>query len=1140
MLRDRFWDYICRAGILVVHVMESFTVEHQAPPPLFPSGSSDSASSRQSVGEVCLSPQLCLRHKYEQTLPRRTLVTVTSQGTVETDGVAGRRDGSPDRINNHSRSSQLCGSLKGEVQQDGASTSQAGEPAEASTDASGVFSSRARNRAEEHSHYLVEQRRAIQRQRSEESFVHEQDHDPCPFTAVRRSELALRIFNAVHRTSPLSFRNILSSFSVKNDFMFYPPPSTYWFTVSDQGVVDVCSSGRDCEPMEQARPHRNFFGKTSHRNAKRAIHGVAWPAASSDETCPSFEMFFIPWRNELQSYCILDNTVVFGKKIKIGGPLFLGSLRCPIPCSVIRPRRRMSSHVAIFFHCNGEDIGRTSCERLMIMANALHMTILVPEYPGYGLFNGRPSEASIKGSMERVVQYLFAADATLTPSRLLLIGHSIGTGVAMHVAQFIGDLFQRLKGSKDLQARLPYACPTTCSYNWANGTETSSPVGIASTNGLEQRQSSFVHGEGQRYNSTPTSFAPQRAPYGNRSGWRGTVMPCQHYALGGIILLSPFASIRCLEMWSTCKKLYKLSNGELVRRRCEVPMDLLTFAPVSWCDDASTSSPIWEEKAATEQPAEPLLFRISRYISFNRFPTVDVACMMQERDDYFCKTPLLLLHGSNDNLVPPIHSVAIASKLRQCHRGDMAKIYLAFLSECGHNNMNCASLIRRFYKDVILVPHLERQRLMQRELEETLRWQPGKSPKPHHHSVGCSEATGGSVRTAEVTVASPSLRVPSELEPALATSLLSLTHQHSAGEGGDAADQATKVPQLYFIEPCDKGECKDLLTRHATSNGAAAPVRIRFIEFPWQSPHPPPEGPHMSSSVPAKAATATLARERGAAQNARTFMEPLSASNASADDLRIEVGSSTDRRTPYERLSSSLHHTLRRTQRPNSTMAPAATMLHIAMLPRLDHYDVGSVAVAAVTRHAIDVAEARQLRMRHKHLEVLFRCILTLASFAASLYFLAIAICHVVLTKPRNLKAFLPEGTSAAEFAPDARVVVWGVLQCLAFVFLSLERFFRNQYDFGKRSKLPPGNGAGVMAYHSFYFISFILCIGIGILMGMIVALTPYGRGGVNWAKWAPLPYSQRVWISYIPRWSMVAAASLHLSILVFIIVRNH
>lgn len=52
--------------------------------------------------------------------------------------------------------------------------------------------------------------------------------------------------------------------------------------------------------------------------------------------------------------------------------------------------------------------------------------------PGYGLCEGCSLEAFIKGPTERAVVFLFAAEHSITVSRVILMGHSFGTEVAIH------------------------------------------------------------------------------------------------------------------------------------------------------------------------------------------------------------------------------------------------------------------------------------------------------------------------------------------------------------------------------------------------------------------------------------------------------------------------------------------------------------------------------------------------------------------------------------------------------------------------------------------------------------------------------------------------------------------------------------
>lgn len=62
-------------------------------------------------------------------------------------------------------------------------------------------------------------------------------------------------------------------------------------------------------------------------------------------------------------------------------------------------------------------------------------TIYIFEYPGYGARPGRPSEETLKAAAGHPVESLFGEDF----SRILLVGESLGTGIATHLVNRFPD-----------------------------------------------------------------------------------------------------------------------------------------------------------------------------------------------------------------------------------------------------------------------------------------------------------------------------------------------------------------------------------------------------------------------------------------------------------------------------------------------------------------------------------------------------------------------------------------------------------------------------------------------------------------------------------------------------------------------------
>ncbi|KRX08467.1 hypothetical protein PPERSA_12948 [Pseudocohnilembus persalinus] len=110
-----------------------------------------------------------------------------------------------------------------------------------------------------------------------------------------------------------------------------------------------------------------------------------------------------------------------------------------IPCMLIKADTP-SPYFLIYFHGNGEDINQ-SIDLLDHIRINLNVNILAMEYPGYGVYKGSPNDKIIQEDAEIVYQYL-RNDFNLSPKQIILLGRSIGSGVATYLAskQQIGAL----------------------------------------------------------------------------------------------------------------------------------------------------------------------------------------------------------------------------------------------------------------------------------------------------------------------------------------------------------------------------------------------------------------------------------------------------------------------------------------------------------------------------------------------------------------------------------------------------------------------------------------------------------------------------------------------------------------------------
>ena len=91
-----------------------------------------------------------------------------------------------------------------------------------------------------------------------------------------------------------------------------------------------------------------------------------------------------------------------------------------------------SSKVMIYFHGNAEDLG-LSYEIIDTLRSVLHIHVLAVEYPGYGVYSGKPNAEAILNDAECV--YNFVLSLGVDPKDILVFGRSIGSGPATFLAR---------------------------------------------------------------------------------------------------------------------------------------------------------------------------------------------------------------------------------------------------------------------------------------------------------------------------------------------------------------------------------------------------------------------------------------------------------------------------------------------------------------------------------------------------------------------------------------------------------------------------------------------------------------------------------------------------------------------------------
>ena len=88
--------------------------------------------------------------------------------------------------------------------------------------------------------------------------------------------------------------------------------------------------------------------------------------------------------------------------------------------------------VVAYFHGNGEDLADSI--PMISLLRSLGMGVLAVEYPGYGVAGGRPSELGAYAAAESALSWL-RTDREIGPERVVLLGQSLGSGVACEMAK---------------------------------------------------------------------------------------------------------------------------------------------------------------------------------------------------------------------------------------------------------------------------------------------------------------------------------------------------------------------------------------------------------------------------------------------------------------------------------------------------------------------------------------------------------------------------------------------------------------------------------------------------------------------------------------------------------------------------------
>jgi fermentation-respiration switch protein FrsA (DUF1100 family) len=108
-----------------------------------------------------------------------------------------------------------------------------------------------------------------------------------------------------------------------------------------------------------------------------------------------------------------------------------GKKKSLIPCLFLHSHQP-TQKTFLFLHANAEDLGKIY-DFLDIMRCVIEVNILAPEYPGYGLNNGKASCKNILNVS--LLVYRFAIETLgIQEENIIIIGRSIGTGPATWIA----------------------------------------------------------------------------------------------------------------------------------------------------------------------------------------------------------------------------------------------------------------------------------------------------------------------------------------------------------------------------------------------------------------------------------------------------------------------------------------------------------------------------------------------------------------------------------------------------------------------------------------------------------------------------------------------------------------------------------
>ena len=129
---------------------------------------------------------------------------------------------------------------------------------------------------------------------------------------------------------------------------------------------------------------------------------------------------------------IPDNIKEYIIYIPIEGEIKNSNNNEKIPCIFFKNEN--SSNILIVFHCNGADMF-DFFQLLKEMSKEYNINILIPEYPGYSIYDDSPysSERCLENSLI-IYDYILKNIKNITEKNIFILGRSLGTGPSIYLS----------------------------------------------------------------------------------------------------------------------------------------------------------------------------------------------------------------------------------------------------------------------------------------------------------------------------------------------------------------------------------------------------------------------------------------------------------------------------------------------------------------------------------------------------------------------------------------------------------------------------------------------------------------------------------------------------------------------------------